>query len=113
MSNKNDLLFWIFEFLKVLASVIICLGIHSSPILLDPNFLFRQRTLRASSEQLNNMHCPKQFADTNTYVLYSDYQKDKIAKKMRMLLNNFKTKYFCTQTEMPTVSWKGPFQPAW
>lgn len=48
-----------FEFLKVLASVIICLGVYNSPILLHPNFLFRQQSLRASSEQANNMHFPK------------------------------------------------------
>lgn len=37
---------------------------------------------------------------------------DKIAKKMRMLFNNFKTKHFCAHTEIPAVSWNGPLQPA-
>lgn len=48
-----------FEFLKVLVSIITCPGVYNSLILLDPNSLVRQQSLRASSEQVNNMHFPK------------------------------------------------------
>ena len=54
--SKMTSFFWIF---KVSASAIICLGVHNSPILLDPNFLCRQQSLRVSSEQVNNVHFPK------------------------------------------------------
>lgn len=96
--------FFKFWLLRVLVPIITCPGVHNRLILLDPNFLFRQHSLRASSEQVNNMHFSEVICRHKYICVLPDYQKDKITKTTVMLFSNFKTKHLCTQTETPAVS---------